>query len=757
MAQVGNVIFTISADLKNVQGQLRTLESNFNSSFARIQSIAKNFGGGLLQGIVGGLSAGAVTAFAHEVLNLADSLQNLSDQTGISTQLLSGIKSPLEEAGSSLDAFARGVFNLQKNLGNADSDTDKVAVSIKQLGLNLNDLRNSSPDEFIKKVTDALAKVENPVQRNTILFNLLGKSAKELGPAFQQLVGRFDELKSKGLTPDTVKLLDDVGDSLTRLKNEALVLGAEGVAGLLRFFGVFDQRGKLTNSLIEIEDEIKRIDAMLQRRQDLRSKGLGFFTSDDDAEQLKKRQALLDRQREIDEQLNALNGKDAAKTAPFKAPEDTSQIKKVQSAVDAYRESLLKAIETQEVQRIKQTQGEAASLKAAQAFDILAVKARILADAQREGKTAVLPPDFAKAAKDAEATLNGLGISTDQFSEKNIGALQQRVTAGADSLNDLELAFRNLKAVLDETRNSGITEDIRFGLTPEETQEALAAIDKISQETEAAKKNFDELVAKLRVGAIDQSTPAGKEKARIAGIELDFVETANNITKVGEAAGKSQEEIAAAVAVAWQKSLQEINNKTDEVTEFQRRAMERAFDAMADLTKDVLGGNIKSWEDFGLRVKKVIDDIAADWLTLQAKQLLVGPNFGQSGNFNVGGLLGQAANSDIFKSISNGIGTAGRFIASLFHEGGVVGHATAMRAVDPSVFAGARRYHTGLMPDEFPAILQQGERVIPKGGMQGGPVTQNISITFPNANFVDRRSAQQVAGQMAALVRRGNR
>src|SRR5687767_11244685 len=114
--QVGNVIFAISAELKGIQGQLHTLEGNFNTSFTRIEGLARTFGKGILQGLVGGLSVGALTGFSREILNLADSLQNLSDQTGLSVQLLSGLKSPLEEAGSSMDAFARGVFNLQKNL-----------------------------------------------------------------------------------------------------------------------------------------------------------------------------------------------------------------------------------------------------------------------------------------------------------------------------------------------------------------------------------------------------------------------------------------------------------------------------------------------------------------------------------------------------------------------------------------------------------------------------------------------------------------
>jgi hypothetical protein len=53
--------------------------------------------------------------------------------------------------------------------------------------------------------------------------------------------------------------------------------------------------------------------------------------------------------------------------------------------------------------------------------------------------------------------------------------------------------------------------------------------------------------------------------------------------------------------------------------------------------------------------------------------------------------------------------------------------------VSASVFDSAKRYHTGLKSDEFAAILQKGEAVVPKGGFKGNssqPVSPNISIVF---------------------------
>lgn len=68
----------------------------------------------------------------------------------------------------------------------------------------------------------------------------------------------------------------------------------------------------------------------------------------------------------------------------------------------------------------------------------------------------------------------------------------------------------------------------------------------------------------------------------------------------------------------------------------------------------------------------------------------------------------------IVEPFVNGITGSGIF-ANVFHSGGVVGQPAPQRVVSSDTFAGAPRLHNGLRGDEFPAILQKGETVIPKG------------------------------------------
>lgn len=94
------------------------------------------------------------------------------------------------------------------------------------------------------------------------------------------------------------------------------------------------------------------------------------------------------------------------------------------------------------------------------------------------------------------------------------------------------------------------------------------------------------------------------------------------------------------------------------------------------------------------------------------------------------------------------------------HSGFRVGSAsTQFRSVSPSLFIGAPRFHNGLAPDEFPAILQAGEEVIPRhraGRTSNGPVVVNLTVNVDGSNAgtpeQNKEFGAEVARQMQGMV-----
>lgn len=93
---------------------------------------------------------------------------------------------------------------------------------------------------------------------------------------------------------------------------------------------------------------------------------------------------------------------------------------------------------------------------------------------------------------------------------------------------------------------------------------------------------------------------------------------------------------------------------------------------------------------------------------------------------------GGAATSASSSTTSIGGGTSGgmnMFGAAVAHEGGIVGMINQRRMVPVSIFNNAPRLHTGLAPDEFPTILQRGERVTSKADVERESKTEYRDMT----------------------------
>jgi hypothetical protein len=231
---VGQLLVEMRADLGKLRLDVKEMEKTFQSSFTNIQNQATNFARGLAAGFASAFSVGAIISYTKQIVALGGQLKDLSQQTGISGQTLSGLKSTLEENGTSLDAFAKGIFTLQKNIGGIKNDSDPAAQAIKQLGLNLDELRKTDTETFLQLVTDALGKVENPLNRAALSAALLAKGARELGPALNEMAGRLAELRKGGLSDSDIDLIDQFGDAWTRTNNKIKLAAAEGLAFLIR-------------------------------------------------------------------------------------------------------------------------------------------------------------------------------------------------------------------------------------------------------------------------------------------------------------------------------------------------------------------------------------------------------------------------------------------------------------------------------------------------------------------------------------------
>lgn len=152
-----------------------------------------------------------------------------------------------------------------------------------------------------------------------------------------------------------------------------------------------------------------------------------------------------------------------------------------------------------------------------------------------------------------------------------------------------------------------------------------------------------------------------------------------------------------------------------------------------------------------LDFKSLVSSILADLAVIAARRFILGPIANA-----LSGALG-------------GLGGGGGLFAGILHQGGIVGGPAPMRMVPAMAFAAAPRMHeggwAGLRPDEVPAILQRGERVLSRreaaaygAGAAGrdAPPVINLTIQTRDAESF-RQSRTQVASDIARAVALGRR
>lgn len=145
-----------------------------------------------------------------------------------------------------------------------------------------------------------------------------------------------------------------------------------------------------------------------------------------------------------------------------------------------------------------------------------------------------------------------------------------------------------------------------------------------------------------------------------------------------------------------------------------------------------------------LDLRDLVTSVIADLAKLAARRFMLGP---------------------IASALSGAMAGGGGIFASVLHAGGVVGAAAPARMIPAMAFAAAPRLHSGglagLRPDEVPAILQRGERVLSRReaqayGSGGAAPAVHVTIVARDAESF-RQSRTQVASDIARAVALGRR
>lgn len=180
--------------------------------------------GGELTLLIGAFAAAAAAIVEVEkvLANLtleqaaaAGEIQDLSMQTGLSTEAVQRYQYACDLIGVSFDTVASSQAKMIQSMADVQSGSETAAATWNQLGIEVMNADGSLRDaqEVFLEVIDVLGQIENATQRDAVSMEIFGRSAQDLNPLIVQGTDAFQAFYDEA---------SDVKDILTDVQLETL-------------------------------------------------------------------------------------------------------------------------------------------------------------------------------------------------------------------------------------------------------------------------------------------------------------------------------------------------------------------------------------------------------------------------------------------------------------------------------------------------------------------------------------------------------
>lgn len=244
-------IVTTESKLKHFNSELK--QTGLQASKIRQVGVAFDEAGKKIEGVGRALApvsraAGAVTlalgGVSYKAADMADDLNTLSKQTGISTHDLQMYAASADLVDVSVEAMAKSQQKLKKSMLSA-SEGGSTLKYFDQLGVAVTDadgnLRDSN--DVFQDTIKALGAMENETERDAIAMAIFGRSANELNPLIEDGGETYAKvakmMEQYGLEPVSQEELDkanefkDQLDTIKLLFMQAVQIIGTKIAGYL--------------------------------------------------------------------------------------------------------------------------------------------------------------------------------------------------------------------------------------------------------------------------------------------------------------------------------------------------------------------------------------------------------------------------------------------------------------------------------------------------------------------------------------------
>jgi hypothetical protein len=691
-----DLFIDIRARFAQFQDSLNRIERNTATSVQRMRTSFAALG--RVIGAVGvTVGTAAFAGIVKQSIQAAAALDDLSEITGSSVENLSKLDQVARISGIGIETVELGLVRLTKALAGADDESKGAAKALAGIGLSAAELRTLDPADALQKIAKALARYADDQGKVNFAQQVFKKGGEQLLPLLKDMatVGNVHAR----VTGEQAAQAEQLQKQIARLKVEfggaAQAIALNFIAPLTRFFTLLSEGIRLFREFRREAAELATFDKF----------GLFFEKREELLKFRQQQQALA-----LTEGLGGgrLDPRDlgppaALEKLPFEVggEDAANKAKKAADAIKSFVDSLKKERDT---------------------LGLTSVQLKLYEASKLGIKGAALDNVRALAQE-----IEGFNQEAEALKRRNAEA-DEAFKVDEEELQTRENTIRGVRERLDQY-------DTETSLIGKSNQAREIAIGFLELERSAVDKDSE--AYKVLGERIENVAKRRSAKEFVEGTRTE----ADKITaQLQEARKLFDEGFFGKGAEGFEKFA---------AVEFDLEDKLRAIGETAKEVKDPFEDLKRSIEGFGRDTSKVFVDLL----------------FTGKASFRdlIQSMIRELAELAVYKAIFEPLfASFGGFVTKAIvpHIGGIVGFdSLPSRHVNALAFARAPRLHSGFLPNEFPAILQKGERVFTKRQMEnlapasGGMVVNNsITVTPGGAAVTSSSQGNEMARSLQAVL-----
>lgn len=227
------VVFAMGLDASGFHNGVQRVKGLVNGMKEDARGLGESFKEALA-GFGAAFGIAEIARGGREILEFAENIKNMSEEIGVSTDLLQQFNYAANMTGSDSAKAEKGLAFLSKTIGQAKEGMQGAKDKFVAWNISLVDSEGKarSVAAILGDISQRMNDITDPTERAAMAADLFSKSGVSLVNAIKDL----DELKARSggliVSKEDLKDLDDANQKLKTLGEATKVLGARALVGL---------------------------------------------------------------------------------------------------------------------------------------------------------------------------------------------------------------------------------------------------------------------------------------------------------------------------------------------------------------------------------------------------------------------------------------------------------------------------------------------------------------------------------------------